>query len=262
MRARIKQLGDELTAILEEERRAKEAEGIEVAWPPPPAPGWAHLPIIAIDLVFNLGRNYDRVVRPAIDRYAHRAADSLRGIGSAEELTQAFSATRRPGHQPHTIDESLGLLNAMSTQARKELFACRNLRAFRRANAPYRADTVVMAMENIREIGLQTGTDLHVALESEPGAVRRAVQRTPGLGSAAWAYLPLLVDQDSVKRDVHVDRFLSERLSAPLSDDEIRPVFRRACDAISEGSGARCTVRGLEHFIWRMQSGRPPRTGA
>lgn len=257
MSVRTDRLAGRLVEALEHRRAMEEAAGHAVAWPPPPAPGWAHLPIVLIDLIYNLGRNYDLVARPAIRNYAEHAVEEMPYLGSRGSLTAPFAATRNKNHRPHTLGEALSLLAPMTTAQRTQLFGVGNLPAYRRANAPRRADTVVTVTENVLALGITTAEQLRAAIDNDPEQVRKAIQRkTPGIGAAGWAYLPLLVDHESVKRDVHVDRFVRGNLGERLNDAEIKQVFERAAELIEERTGDQCTVRGIEHFVWRAQSNR------
>jgi hypothetical protein len=253
--------GEMLADALEVEQRRQKDAGRDVGWPPPPAPGWAHLPIVAIDLVLNLSRSYEDVVLPAIRSYVAHAAAADPHVSDSDDLLASYARAEQDTFRPHTLDDALGLLEQLDTGERQVLFGIGNLRAYRRTDAPLRADTVLTAMRRIRSVGCNTAPDLRNALIANPDAVRDAVRGVPGIGKAGWSYLPLLVDLDQVKRDVHVNRFLDQHLPGPLDDDDVRDAFDGARALIEQRTGAPCTIRGLEHFVWRIQSGQPPLLG-
>lgn len=253
------ELATRLVDALEQRRDDLAEQGIDVTWPPSPAPGWAHLPIIVVDLVFNLGRVYERVARPAIGGYAALAAAKLDWVGSPEALQAPHRHIRDADHRPHTLDEAVELLEPLSTADRQEVFACGRLRAWSSTSAPLRADTVLAPMYSLRDLGITTTAQLAEAWEHRRGEVHAAVTDAPGLGKAAFAYLPLLFDRESVKLDVHVWRFVNSVLGDGLQETQIRAAFTEAAARIEDETGLPCTMRGLEHFVWRTESGRPPR---
>lgn len=251
-------LATRLVDALEQRRHDLAEQGTQATWPPPPAPGWAHLPIIVVDLVFNLSRVYERVARPAIDGYAALAAAKLDWVGSPETLQAPHRHICAPDHRPHTLDEAVDLLEPRGTAGRQEVLACGRLPAWWSTSAPLRADTVLAPMYSLRDLGITTTEQLAEAWEHRRGEVHGAVTDAPGLGKAAFAYLPLLFDRDSVKLDVHVWRFVNSVLGDGLQESQIRGAFTEAAARIQDQTGLLCTMRGLEHFVWRTESGRPP----
>lgn len=242
-------LATKLIDALAAARDAADAEGQDFTWPPPPPPGWAHMPIVLHDLVWNLGRDYDRVVMPIVRAYADFAAEKV--AITSKQLLAAHEVALRPGHTDHTTSEGLRLLDALGGEGRLELACGNRSPAHTRAGSPLRTDAVLIAHERFADLAVDNVETARRLWRTDSGRrkILAAIRSVPGLASAAQDYFPLLLGLESIKPDVHVTAWF-RAIDVPKA--QIRAVATEAVEHLGDG----WTVAGVDHAVWRIQSKR------
>jgi hypothetical protein len=65
-----------------------------------------------------------------------------------------------------------------------------------------------------------------------------------------------MVGLPAVKADVHVLAYVNSAVAT--STKTVQPLLKAALDELASDGREGWTLAGLEHFIWRVQSGRAP----
>jgi hypothetical protein len=153
------------------------------------------------------------------------------------------------------------LLAPLSTADRVDLFGS-NRPAHTRPGAPRRADTVVEAARKVNELGIETRADFaHCYLDDDRlSALHAAWTSVPGFAKRAWEYIPLLCGLPAVKADTHVTGFVSSALDRQVAPEEARDLVIAATERLAANDPQPgWSPGGVEHFIWRVQSGQEPK---
>ncbi|MFF4442613.1 hypothetical protein [Streptomyces sp. NPDC001621] len=125
--------------------------------------------------------------------------------------------------------------------ATEDLAGAMNFRSLRKA-ATARAITGLLAAE-----GVDTRDDLHAWLDDPDN--RAALRTVKGVGPKSVDYIGNLVGRSQVAVDVHLRAFAKNAEIPDLPYAQLRAVYEEAAALLGHDQG------GLEHAVWRHQSG-------
>ena len=197
----------------------------------PPAGYPDSLALCVIDAVWSMGVRYGGV-RRVVSRYlAARSAEDADGHqdGVRELLDQV---TRRGGPD----EFAAAMDNRGRTSTRSGIL---------------KADAVTRCARVLLEHGIDSAAELRSAPDEKRSAAELAWRAVPGQRSGiSWRYLRLLAGIAEVKPDRMITRFVARVTGSTPTPD------RAAALVAAVAQHLEVDVRGLDHRIWRYESGR------
>lgn len=189
------------------------------------------LGLCIIDAVWSMGVRYGGV-RRVVRRYralrAEEGADP--DVDGAQDLVVAIERTGGPDCFSAVMD------NRHRTSTR---------------NGILKAEAVLLCARALVAAGVESAVDLRGAVEPMTSAAERAWRAVPGQGSGiSWRYVRLLAGVQEVKPDRMITRFVARAIGRTPTPTEA------AALVTAVAAGLNVDLRGLDHRIWRFQSGR------
>ena len=202
----------------------------------------AHLSVVLVDAVFNPRLHYKGAVIPVIERYCRRfklrrTRTDWQNLPPAEEQETLKGLT---GHY-----EQYGL-----EYMREEVFAARYCSPGTNIT---KAENVCRAAVELRNIGIDTLQDAAKASLERPEEIKCALERLLGIGERTiHMFLMYSGNDDFVKGDVHVCRFVEKALGRKISAAEAEKFVKQAAREL------RIFPRILDYKIWEYESQSKP----
>lgn len=197
--------------------------------------GYDSVALAVIDSIFSIGTHYSGVVN-ALNRYRKARCDEG-ATPNLDSATDLADAVRRWGVE--------GLVERTN-----------RWRTSTKPGAPYKAEVVYRVAHILDENDLVTVNQVRAAL-TEPDAQERSVARRewtalPGQRSQlAWGYFLMLCGVPGVKADRMVVRYVARAIGAKTGSKDARQHVIAAAEELG------VNTLGLDHAIWRFESGRP-----
>lgn len=205
---------------------------------------WAHLPLAVMDAVFSINAKYAAVTN-VVHRYWEKA-----GLTQARAFDPRTDA-KRPAE--HTLDDFLAVVGDRSpAEVAEELFTNHQRTSTR--SGILKAEAVLQHVQVLRDAGVNTLADAATLLADDARLedVEAQLRRIKGHGQGVrLGYLWMLLgDDDTVKPDRHVLRWLNKTLGRPVSIAEARSLL----SATARETGR--TPWEIDHAIWERSTGR------
>lgn len=212
------------------------------------------LPLCVVDAIFSLGVRYQQVERVVSNVCQAAGWKTFRDHGSPSP----------PLKEQKTVSELLELIKGHSS-AMDTLFkncCVANPRAAK-VNQIRKADLVRMFAETLKGNRIESFQDLETC--PDPGRLEQCLLDLPALksGVAVRYFWMLSGDEDEVKPDRMILRFISGALGREADNAEAVRLIREACDVLKVDY-PNLNPRLLDHEIWKHQrtkrgisSGRP-----
>jgi hypothetical protein len=200
------------------------------SWTPPD--GYPDgLALCIIDAVWSMGVRYGGV-RRVVRRYrALRTEDGAApDVDGARDLIAAIERTGGPD----AFSAEMGNRHRTSTRS-----------------GILKTEAVLLCARALAATGVDSAADLRDAVDPMSSAAEQAWRAVPGQGSGiSWRYVRMLADVQEVKPDRMITRFVAGALGRIPTPDEA------AALVTAVAAGLNVDLRGLDHRIWRFQSGR------
>ncbi|MEI4270876.1 hypothetical protein TEK04_03985 [Klenkia sp. LSe6-5] len=114
-----------------------------------------------------------------------------------------------------------------------------------------KADAVIRCARALVAAGIESAADLRSAPHAKRAAAETGWREVPGQRSGiSWRYVLLLAGVPEVKPDRMITRFVAKATGSAAAPD------RAAALVTSVAHHLEVDVRGLDHRIWRFESGR------
>ena len=201
------------------------------------------MPICIVDAVFSLGVRYEQV-EGVVSRLCQAAEwKTFRNHGSPTP----------PLKEQKTVSDFLELLkgpsSAMDTLFKNRCFA--NPGASK-PNRIRKADLVKMFAETLKANGVESFQDLETC--SDPEGLEQCLLGLPALksGVAVRYFWMLAGDEDEVKPDRMIHRFITGALGRAAGNAEAVKLIREAC-VVLNGDYPSLSPRLLDHEVWKHQ---------
>ena len=219
-----------------------------------PAYYYQSLPLCIVDAIFSLGVRYQQV-----ERVVSNVCQAARW-----KTFRDHDSPSPPLKEQKTASELLELIKGHSSSM-DTLFknCCFANPGAAKANRIRKADLVRMFAETLKSNGVESFQDLETC--ADPQGLERCLLGLPALksGVAVRYFWMLAGDEDEVKPDRMIHRFITGALGRVAGNAEAVKLIREACVILS-GSYSGLNPRLLDHAIWKHQrtqrtigSGRP-----
>lgn len=167
-----------------------------------PAFYWASLPLCIIDSVFSIRAHYERVVQKLVNTWCK----------SHDPCWAGEWRTRPVGNVGPTVQDFTAIIERRLKQGISYAMLFGNKQRTSTRNGILKAEAVHRFARVLVEHGVNQFDDLHN--DKKMKAAEAAVMKIPGQGSGlTFTYFQMLAgDEDFVKADTHVRRFVSDGL--------------------------------------------------
>ncbi len=198
----------------------------------------AHLSVALIDAVFNPRLRYKTMVVPIVERYCRRFV--LR-------RTRIDRKNLPPVEEQETLRDLVGHYKEYGQEyMREEVFAAR----YRSPGTDItKAENVLLTAAELQKIGIDTLQDARGASLERPGEIKNALIKLHGIGQRTInMFLMYSGNDDFVKGDVHVCRFVEKALGRKVSATEAEKSVKEAAREL------KISPRILDYKIWEYES--------
>ena len=202
----------------------------------------AHLSVALIDAVFNPRLRYKTMVVPIIERYCRRFG--LRRMRTARQNLP-------PVEEQETLRDLIGHYKEYGLEYMKEeVFDAR----YRSPGTDItKAENVLLAAAELQKIGIDTLQDAHEASLERFGEIKNALIKLHGIGERTInMFLMYSGNDDFVKGDVHVCRFVEKALGRKVSAAEAEKFVKEAAQEL------KISPRILDYKLWEYESQPKP----
>lgn len=207
-------------------------------------PGYRDSAFALIDAVFSMQARYEGA-RRVVANYA-----SWAGQPATPGLPRDASEPDR-----HSIaDLRRRLTDVSAEEAAEQIFD--NRARHPRANR-LKAQLVLDAADGLVEVGVHARGDV-ATLPIDPAYLdqKRAWTAVAGLGPVTFEYFRMLCGAESSKPDVIILGWLDATLGRPTTWQHALQLILALAEELSVCWGTAVSQRGVDHTIWRHQSGR------
>ena len=208
-----------------------------------PAYYYQSLPLCIVDAIFSLGVRYQQVEKVVSNVCQDAGWKTFRDHGSPSP----------PLKEQKTVSELLELIKGHSS-AMDTLFknCCVANPGASKANQIRKADLVRMFAETLKGNGIESFQDFETY--TDPEGLEQRLRDLPALksGVAVRYFWMLAGDEDEVKPDRMIHRFITSALGRFASNDEAVKLIREACVVLS-GRYPDLNPRLLDHEVWKHQ---------
>ena len=207
--------------------------------------GYAHVGLSVADAVYSIGVNYGGVGK-VVDRLIARF-----------ELPHAYTPPHISRSEQQSVSEFLKALRGFSSDELAEsVFDNRQWTSTGGSRRIRKAEAVVRFAEVLVKHGVAQTQDVpHLGMDVD---FDRDIRAIPGQGSGLSLkyFFMLSGDEDLVKPDRMIHRFLTRVLGRSIASDEAVEVIRSAASSLKD-SHPILTPRRLDHAIWNEERRRP-----
>lgn len=219
--------------------------------PQPRKDRWGHLSLCILSATYSISVSYDKVVAPLVRRYATHA-----GLTSVLLTGDALKQPVSPRSDEQTLSQFLASIGDFDDDAFAEILDSRH-RTSTKSGILKSAAVRQIAQILVEKHGIETLADF-AELSADP---KRTAVVEEDLGSVKGAgqdgirtgYIWMTAGDDNrVKPDRHVLRWLSTCLGRRVNVTEARVLLKDAAEALS------ITPWSADHAIWEYQA-RPSR---
>ncbi len=198
----------------------------------------AHLSIALIDAVFNPLLDYNRVVQ-IVERYCRR-------FGFPRTRTDRRNLP--PVEEQETLRDLVGHYKEYGLEyMMEEVFDARYCSPGRGTKIR-KAENVRFAASELQKIGIDTLQDAHEASLERSGEIKSALIKLHGIGPRTInMFLMYSGNDDFVKGDVHVCRFVEKALGKKVSPAEAEKSVKEAAREL------KISPRILDYKIWEYE---------
>lgn len=211
-------------------RQCQQLLGRPGTWAPPR--GYPDgLALCVIDAVWSMGVRY-RGVERVVGRYRRLRAEE--GVNADSDGAQdMIHVIEKTGG---ATDFAVAMGNAQRTSTRSGIL---------------KAEAVLRCSRALVETNMLTAADLRGADRGSAAAAEQAWRTVPGQRSGiSWRYVLLLTGVQQVKPDRMITRFVGRPIGGTPTPEEAAALVTAVAATL------RVDLRGLDHRIWRFQSGR------
>ena len=207
---------------------------------PAPPHGYPHSGLAVIDAVFSVRANYDRHVVPVVNHYCGTVARLAPEDASFDDSLAEYSIAELASDLAPLYDRQL-----------VERFGNRQVSP---GTGVLKAFTVRILASTLVELGVCERHDLCERWDDPDVAGR--VLGIKGMGPATWRYLLSVSLIERVKPGRMVVGWVRSTANVKeLTPEEAADLLEHAV-AMLQAGGCNLTVRAVDHFVWRIQSGR------
>ena len=213
------------------------------------------LPLCAFDAVFSIRANFEHCVSPLIDHVCaalnlNRAAADPNEIPGAEQTT--VSAFVR------LLQANYGLIEGAGTVSNGALLATGidNHQRTSTRGGILKADAFLRYLDVFRQFNIETFQDLNGTAETR-FAIDQALRQIPGQNVAVDYFFMLAGENDMVKVDTHLRRYVQTAVETDLSNERIVQLFQEAAAHYRAHGFPTMTPRHLDHIVWSWQRNQP-----
>ena len=201
----------------------------------------AHLSVALIDTVFNPRLSYKTTVN-IVERYCRRF-DLCR--------TRADRKNLPPAQEQETLRDLIGHYKKYGLEyMREKVFDARNCSP---GTDITKAENVHLAAAELLSIGINTLQDARKASLERPGEINSALVKLHGIAERTInMFLMYSGNDDFVKGDVHVCRFVKKALGRKASAAEVEKFVKEAARELG------ISPRILDYKIWEYESQPKP----
>ena len=207
----------------------------------PRARRWTSVTYCVLDAVWSIGIGYDAHVVPAVRRVASAAGDetpvaATDAVPSVDRLPLSTFRTTYP-----TPDRLVAVTSSHRTSSR---------------NGILKAEAALRYADVLTGFGIDTLADASKALKDTDrmDEISAELRRIPGDGVRAGYFWMLVGDDDTVKPDRMILRFL-DRHSAPTDVLGAKAILRELAERLTTPERP-VTPWMVDHAIWRAESSR------
>lgn len=197
---------------------------------------YSTLALCVLDAVYSMGVHYESTVRTV--------QDFCRWAGWEAALDKA--------PREYRVSEFIALLESYTSEQMAEQIYNNRQRTSTR-NGILKAEAVLRFVRVLRQFGIDTYADL--AGNPNDDALEEAVRAIPGQTSGVcYSYFRMLAgNNDGVKEDRMVLRFIGEALGRPIIQTEEAAVLVRAAASRLQNEYRWLTAKVLDYLIWKYQ---------
>lgn len=213
------------------------------------------LPLCAFDAIFSIRADYEHHVSPLIDRFCaalnlNRAAADPNEIPGTEQTT--VSAFVR------LLQANYGLIEDAGTVRNGAILATKigNHQRTSTRGGILKADAFLRYLDVFRQFNIETFQDLNGTSETR-FAIDQALRQIPGQNVAVDYFFMLAGENDMVKVDTHLRRYVQAAVEADLSNERIIKLFQEAAGHYRAHGFPTMTPRHLDHIVWSWQRNQP-----
>ena len=191
----------------------------------------AHLTVALIDAVFNPQLRYDRV-GPIVERYCHRF-----GLSRLREKGSGLP----PMDRQESLSDLVGRYEELGLDGMQRVFQCRYCSP---GTKVLKSDNVKHTAVALRDEGIEILQDMQ---SRQPRQIKRVLCRLHGIGDRTVHMLLMYTGNDDlVKGDVHVMRFVCKALGRSVPAEEAEQLVRTAARQLG------VAPRLLDLKIWEV----------
>lgn len=228
--------------------RARLADAFTAVCPSPDRlimpPGYRDSALALIDAIFSMQARYEGA-RRVVANYA-------RWVGLADTPGLPLDALEPDRHSVANLHARLGSMSAVEVAEHVFDNRSRHPRAKR-----LKAELVIEAAARLTDIGLRSRHDVATLPTdaSYPGQ-KRAWADIRGLGPVTFEYFRMLCGAESSKPDVMILGWLEAVLGTRHTWQQALVLVSALAEELTVRWGIHVSQRGVDHTIWRHQSGR------
>ncbi|MFA7612541.1 MAG: hypothetical protein WCY45_04565 [Acholeplasmataceae bacterium] len=191
------------------------------------------LSICIINCIYSLRANYRTTTWPIVKRYA----DKFLG-GDAHKEGETVS----------------DLINNIDNNGGYESFAVNILKNRQVIGGQLKSLVCYNLAYKLKELDINDMYDFRNY--NDMSKLEKELMSVRGVGPAAMNYLFMLVgDQNRVKYDVHIARFIEDAIGVTLNPDEVQELFTEAVKLLKV-TYPNITVTALDNIIWQKYSAK------
>ncbi len=202
---------------------------------------WTSVTYCVLDAVWSIGISYERYVVPAVRRVATAAGDE----------SPAVATDAAPPHDPLPLSTFRAIYPAP-----EQLVAVTSSHRTSSRSGILKAEAALRYADVLTGFGIDTLADASKALmdTDRVDEISTALRRIPGGGVRTGYFWMLVGDDDTVKPDRMILRFL-DRHGAPTDVLGAKTILRELAEHLTT-PGRPVTPWMVDHAIWRAESSR------
>ena len=220
-------------------------EHCDIAMSPIPDMGYySSVALCAFDAVFSIQSRYNSVVSPLIDRLCQminipRHFENKFVLPSVEEQIKVTEFQHRLNCSDPVI-LAKRLKNKQRTSSR---------------NGILKTDAFLQYLEVFNNHEIETFQDVFSS-EEKKANLEHSLRKITGQNVAVDYFFMLAGNEDDVKVDTWIKRFVHDALDKDIPDCQIKQLFKEAADYYKNNGYPDMTVRHLDHIVWNWQKSR------
>jgi hypothetical protein len=212
-----------------------------------------------LDAVYSQQQNYERIIRPLMHRFSDRfgADNALLDVNWLQGTLASAGGILAGAARGIQLGSFVG--NNSRTGYGKLLYKGIVVENLCSTLLAYRSPAVVTPLNSIDDFS-QIFSLSHPAFDREVMSFRRRIEGATGgvrgIGVATSRYLLILLGQNKVKPDIHINWWFRTHLGAAarFTDEEIAVEVEECVVRLQAAEVTRKSVRDVDHLLWNMKS--------